>query len=110
MKREIIKIRPLLLGIALLSAIPVILTSAYAHSAQTSTSQAPPLSFADLADGVKGAVVNISTTKVVKGRNPMNPFGGRNFDGFFGAQIRHLENFLVPICLINFLVLAHRAK
>lgn len=46
--------------------------------------QAPP-SFADLADEVKHAVVNISTTQVVKGR-PLQPFIGPNspFRDFFG--------------------------
>ncbi len=44
-----------------------------------------PASFADLADGVKDVVVNISTTQVVK-ENPMQPFMGQNspFREFFG--------------------------
>ncbi|MEN6622113.1 MAG: DegQ family serine endoprotease [Smithella sp.] len=51
-----------------------------------------PLSFADLAEKVKPAVVNISTTKTYKGqggfgfgRSPFNgPFGDDFFDRFFG--------------------------
>lgn len=44
-----------------------------------------PASFADLADGLKDVVVNISTTQVVK-ENPMQPFMGQNspFREFFG--------------------------
>jgi len=44
-----------------------------------------PTSFADLAEGVKDVVVNISTTQVIK-ENPMQPFMGQNspFREFFG--------------------------
>jgi serine protease Do len=44
-----------------------------------------PASFADLADGVKDVVVNISTTQVLK-ENPMQPFMGKDspFREFFG--------------------------
>jgi serine protease Do len=50
-----------------------------------------PASFADLADSVKHAVVNISTTKVVKG-TPFHGFSGpnSNLDPFFGNDFfRH---------------------
>ena len=49
-----------------------------------------PLSFSDLADKVKRAVVNISTTKTQKGRGGFgspfgrSPFGDDFFDRFFG--------------------------
>lgn len=43
-----------------------------------------PASFADLAERVKPSVVNISTTKVIKGRSPINPFGPSPFDDYFG--------------------------
>lgn len=44
-----------------------------------------PTTFADLAEGVKDVVVNISTTQVIK-ENPMQPFMGPNspFREFFG--------------------------
>ncbi len=50
-------------------------------------SQQGPPSFADLADQVKYAVVNISTTQVVK-ENPMQPFMSPNspFREFFGDE------------------------
>lgn len=50
-------------------------------------SQQGPPSFADLADQVKHAVVNISTTQVVK-ENPMQPFMSPNspFRDFFGDE------------------------
>lgn len=50
------------------------------------TQQGPP-SFAALADQVKYAVVNISTTQVIK-ENPMQPFMGPNspFKEFFGDE------------------------
>lgn len=49
---------------------------------------ATPSSFADLAERVKPAVVNISTTKVVKpgGRQHSSPFGDEFFDKFFGGD------------------------
>lgn len=49
---------------------------------------ATPLSFADLTERVKPAVVNISTTKVVKpgGRQQGSPFGDEFFDKFFGGD------------------------
>jgi serine protease Do len=51
-----------------------------------STDQAPP-SFADLADKVKHSVVNISTTKVIKG-HAVNPFSDPDspFREFFGDE------------------------
>jgi serine protease Do len=87
MKRETIKIR-LLLGVALLSVIAFILTIEYANAAQSYINPATPASFADLADKVKGSVVNISTTQVVEG-NPLMPFLGPDspFGDFFGPNI-----------------------
>ncbi len=46
-----------------------------------------PLSFADLADKVKPAVVNISTTKIFKpGGRQGSPFGDEFIDRFFGGE------------------------
>lgn len=42
-----------------------------------------PASFSDLAERVKPAVVNISTTKTLKGRGLGSPFGRSPFDNFF---------------------------
>ena len=49
--------------------------------------QDPPPSFADLADSVKHAVVNISTTQVIKG-HPLQPFLSPDspFKEFFGDE------------------------
>lgn len=67
-------------------------------SAVSSDGSKVPLSFADLAEKVKPAVVNISTTKTYKGqggfgspfgRSPFNgPFGDDFFDRFFGDTPR----------------------
>jgi serine protease Do len=43
-----------------------------------------PLSFADLAEKVKPAVVNISTTKTVRSGGYRSPFGRSPFDRYFG--------------------------
>ncbi|HQO14590.1 MAG TPA: DegQ family serine endoprotease [Smithellaceae bacterium] len=43
-----------------------------------------PGSFSDLAERVKPAVVNISTTKVLQGRSLGNPFGRSPFHDYFG--------------------------
>ena len=87
MKREVMKIRLLLLGIALLSVIALIWTVDYASAAQSQLNPATPASFADLADKVKRSVVNISTTQVVEG-NPLMPFLGPDspFGDFFGPN------------------------
>lgn len=47
----------------------------------------PAISFADLVDKIKPAVVNISTTKVIKTQGrPGSPFGDDFFDRFFGGD------------------------
>jgi serine protease Do len=88
MKRETIKIRLLLSGVVLLSVIAFMLTIEYANAAQRNINPATPASFADLADKVKGSVVNISTTQVVEG-NPLMPFLGPDspFGDFFGPNL-----------------------
>ena len=43
-----------------------------------------PGSFSDLAERVKPAVVNISTTKTLKGKSMGNPFGRSPFNEYFG--------------------------
>jgi len=85
MQKEMMKIRSLLVGGALLGAIVFMLTFERAYAAQNDKDTATPASFADLADKVKGAVVNISTTQVVEG-NPLMPFlgPGSPFGDFFG--------------------------
>ena len=50
-----------------------------------SSSETTPGSFSDLAERVKPAVVNISTTKTFKGRSGLGtPFGRSPFSGRFG--------------------------
>jgi serine protease Do len=85
MKMPIMIIRSLLRGVALLSAAALILTAEYAYAAQAPSNPAGPASFANLVDEVKDAVVNISTTQVVKGQ-PLSPFlgPGSPFGEFFG--------------------------
>jgi serine protease Do len=87
MKKELMKSRSLLLGVVLLSAIAFILTVEYTQAAQNYSNPATPASFANLADKVKGCVVNISTTQVVEG-NPLMPFMGPGspFGNFFGPN------------------------
>ena len=88
MKRQVMKIRLLLLGVALLSVAALILKAETTYAAQDSRNPSTPVSFADLADEVKGAVVNISTTQVVEG-NPLLPFlgPGSPFGDFFGPNL-----------------------
>ena len=88
MKRVIMKIQPFVLGIALLSAATFILNVTCAQAAQSYSSPTTPASFADLADKVKGSVVNIFTTQVVEG-NPLLPFMGPGspFGDFFGHNM-----------------------
>jgi serine protease Do len=88
MKREVMRIRFLLFGVALLSVFALIFTVEYSQAAQNYNSPASPASFADLADKVKESVVNISTTQVVEG-NPLMPFMGPGspFGDFFGHNI-----------------------
>jgi serine protease Do len=85
MKMQIMIIRSLLRGVALLSVTALILTAEYAYAAQAPSKPAGPAGFANLVDEVKDAVVNISTTQVVKG-NPLSPFlgPGSPFGEFFG--------------------------
>jgi serine protease Do len=85
MKSQIMIIRSLLRGVALLSVTALILTAACAYAAQGPSNPSTPASFANLVDKVKNAVVNISTTQVVKG-NPLEPFlgPGSPFGEFFG--------------------------
>jgi len=88
MKRAIMKIQSFVLGIALLSTAAFILNVNYAQAAQNYSNPATPASFANLADKVKGSVVNISTTQVVEG-NPLMPFMGPGspFGDFFGPNL-----------------------
>jgi len=87
MRTETVKIRLLLLGLALLSVIAFTVTAENTHAAQNCRSF-PTQGFASLADAVKGSVVNISTTQVVEG-NPLMPFFGTDspFGEFFGPNL-----------------------
>ena len=63
------------------SGAPEIQTASAVSSSETNT----PASFSDLAERVKPAVVNISTTKTFKGRSGLGtPFGRSPFGGHFG--------------------------
>jgi serine protease Do len=88
MKREVMRIRFLLFGVALLSVFAFVLSVEYTYAAQNINNPNSPASFADLADKVKESVVNISTTQVVEG-NPLMPFTGPGspFGDFFGHNI-----------------------
>jgi len=66
------------------------ITAAQAGPAVSDSITKTPLSFSDLSERVKPAVVNISTTKTYKGKGRYNmpfgnsPFGDDFFDRFFG--------------------------
>lgn len=70
------------------------ITAAQAVPALSDTAVKMPLSFSDLTDRVKPAVVNISTSKTYKGRGGFgapfggSPFGDDFFDRFFGDMPR----------------------
>ncbi len=74
-----------LVALALIGALALFLAPVGADAAFPGLGSKTPASFADLADSVKHSVVNISTTKVIKGA-PLQPFGGPNspFGRFFG--------------------------
>ena len=80
-------------GIARIAAFAVLFWSVflfYGTNAQTASFE-PPASFANLAQSVEGAVVNISTTQKAK-ETPFQQFGGGSnspFDQFFGDQFKH---------------------
>ena len=78
------------IGILFLLAVFLFISTPYlndrpAYAAFSGFGQSGPPSFADLADQIKHAVVNISTTQVIKG-NPLKPFFGQDspFKDFFG--------------------------
>ena len=78
------------IGRVFLMVVFLLLSTSYlhdqsAHAAFTGFGQNGPPSFADLADQIKHAVVNISTTQVLK-ENQMKPFMGQDspFKEFFG--------------------------
>ncbi|HPC00244.1 MAG TPA: DegQ family serine endoprotease [Syntrophales bacterium] len=81
-----------LIGFFIVSVVEVLRSSFLAPvgpdvqpvSAVTSGEGGRPASFADLAERVKPAVVNISTTKVIRGRGGRSPFGGFPFERYFG--------------------------
>ena len=87
MKRKIVKGRLLFLVFVFAGAMAFMPTAKYALGAQGDSGLTPP-SFADLADKVKGSVVNIFTTHVLEG-NPLMPFlgPGSPFGDFFGHNL-----------------------
>ena len=86
MIRKFMNVRIMWLVLALLGSIALLNPIGYAVAALGGNGATPP-SFADLADKVKGAVVNISTTQEVEG-NPLAPFMGPGspFGNFFGIN------------------------
>jgi len=61
----------------------------YYRLASSRDASAPPASFADLVDKLKPAVVNISTSKIMRSggsRGQRSPFGDDFFDRFFGGE------------------------
>jgi serine protease Do len=63
--------------------------SKYYRLASTRDASGPPASFADLVDKLKPAVVNISTSKIMRSggsRGQRSPFGDDFFDRFFGGE------------------------
>ena len=88
MKSEFMRIRSTLLKAACMSVVSLMLVLGTFPASQASTNPATPASFADLANQVKGAVVNISTTQVVEGK-PLTPFVGPGspFGDFFGHNM-----------------------
>ncbi|MBN1614752.1 MAG: Do family serine endopeptidase [Deltaproteobacteria bacterium] len=86
-----------LIGFFVVSFVEVLRSSFFSAGPDVQTASAvspvtaiqPPLSFAELAERVKPAVVNISTTKTVRtgGRTLRSPFGeGTPFNRFFGRD------------------------
>jgi serine protease Do len=66
--------------------LPVTIDVEKAFALQSEIASGAPVSFADLAEKLSPAVVNISTTKTVKGRSG-SPFGGDSpFQRFFGQD------------------------
>jgi serine protease Do len=85
-----------LIGFFIVSVVEV-LRSSFVPSGpgpdvQTASAVSPgdartPLSFADLAERLKPTVVNISTTKTVRGGGMRSPFGGASpFERYFGGD------------------------
>jgi len=63
--------------------------SKFYRLASTRDASGAPASFADLVDKLKPAVVNISTSKIIKSggnRGQRSPFGDDFFDRFFGGE------------------------
>jgi serine protease Do len=88
MKRKITERLSFLSALAIFGAFVIIFIAENSRAVQDS----PPAmltSFADLADQVKGSVVNISTTQVVEGA-PLMPFLGPNspFGNFLGPDFQ----------------------
>jgi len=86
-----------LIGFFVVSVVEVLRSSFVASgpgpdvqvASAVSTPEPPktPLSFADLAEKLKPSVVNISTTKTVRGGGMRSPFGqGSPFDRYFGGD------------------------
>jgi len=83
--------------VSLVEVLRSSLLSSGAPEIQSASATSPndggaPASFSDLAERVKPSVVNISTTKIIKGRSLINPFGPSPFDDYLAMIF--LKDFL----------------
>ncbi|MBW6486983.1 MAG: DegQ family serine endoprotease [Syntrophobacterales bacterium] len=85
-----------LIGFFIVSAVEVLRSSFFrsspvpdvqeASAVSTSPLSQAPLSFADLAEKLKPSVVNISTTKIMRGGGVRSPFEGSPLGRYFGGD------------------------
>src|SRR3989339_217300 len=85
-----------LIGFFIVSAVEVLRSSFFksspvpdvqeASAVSTASPSQAPLSFADLAERLKPSVVNISTTKIIRGGGVRSPFEGSPLGRYFGGD------------------------
>jgi len=85
-----------LIGFFIVSAVEVLRSSFFrsspvpdvqeASAVSSSPASQAPLSFADLAERLKPSVVNISTTKIIRGGGVRSPFEGSPLGRYFGGD------------------------
>ncbi len=85
-----------LIGFFIVSAVEVLRSSFFrsspvpdvqeASAVSSSPASQAPLSFADLAERLKPSVVNISTTKIIRGGGALSPFEGSPLGRYFGGD------------------------
>ena len=85
-----------LIGFFIVSAVEVLRSSFFrsspvpdvqeASAVSSSPASQAPLSFADLAERLKPSVVNISTTKIIRGGGARSPFEGSPLGRYFGGD------------------------